>query len=662
MQDSLVFYRPTILTKESDRRLNVLIIEDDPKIGGLLVRLLEKWKMGAVLVADCDEARTALLETSVDFLVADLVPNGSSSLDLIQELRDSERHENLPILMVAGEAGKAEILAASQAGVDGFLAKPFDPPQLQKKIHEVRRTKLRQLQDHQVREMWKTRTTYVNNLTTSHLIFGEPIESEEELVHPSNRNIKSHLVTAWAALKECNEELESLKAGHVIESRTTDIVLHLKKESALEWVKALFLSCHCTGNVTVIARILRMNRGDSLPIYLIYDQAGELPEAQAKGLKKLGIKIARRQKLAEKMDSLVRLHLTGKTGKKAEKAKVTALTPSAVKARVIADIETMTKLPPLPQVYEKITKLARDPKSDMKDWVKAVEVEPMTCATILKHANSSALGFTAEVTNIERAVVLLGKNTVAGLVAGEAVRKSFTAVEDNGFKLEEFWLHNMAVGYTSHLLSLEVNADADGPQGESIASAGLDEEAEEVLRGIDLPSRLKLPKGSPCFIAGTMHDIGKGVIVQSYPGLFPVLLEELEEKKWMVPMLEAERVVAGGLTHPLAGELLMRSWGLAGQLGSVVLSHHQPEHDDHLTFLVGVADVVGQVLYPFPAKSAYPLAAAIDEGSLTDVKAFLPEGFLDQPMLSSAELVSIVQAVRTRVKEFVEETRQAVSS
>ncbi len=73
----------------------------------------------------------------------------------------------------------------------------------------------------------------------------------------------------------------------------------------------------------------------------------------------------------------------------------------------------------------------------------------------------------------------------------------------------------MAVGYASHLLSLDVDAgeDVDGTQGETIANAGLDEEALDVLKGIDLPSRLRLPKGSPCFIAGTMHDIGKGVIV-----------------------------------------------------------------------------------------------------------------------------------------------------
>ena len=394
--------------------MKVLIVEDDPKVGEIIVQFLKKWKMEAVLVSDCDKARTALFETSIDMLVADLVLDETTSLDLIQELRASERHENLPILMVSGKAGKPEIVAASQAGVDGFLAKPFDPSQLQRKIFEVRRARVRQQQDRQVREMWQTRTTYHNEVTRPHVIFGEPIQSEEELVHPSNREIKSHLASAWAAINQCNEELQGLNAGHAIESKTTDIVVHLRSDKALRWVKALFLSCHCTGNVTVIARILRMNRGDSLPIYLIYDQGGELPEAQVKGLKKLGIKIVRRQKLSEKMDDLIRLHLTGATGKKAEKARDKALKPKAVRSRVMADIETMTKLPPLPQVYEKITKLARDPKSDMKEWIEVIEVEPMTCATILKHANSSALGFTAEITDIARAIVLLGKNTVSG--------------------------------------------------------------------------------------------------------------------------------------------------------------------------------------------------------------------------------------------------------
>ena len=327
----------------------------------------------------------------------------------------------------------------------------------------------------------------------------------------------------------------------------------------------------------------------------------------------------------------------------------------------MADIETMTKLPPLPQVFEKISKFARDPKSDMKEWIKVIEVEPMTCAMILRHANSSATGMQIEITAVDRAIVMLGKNTVSGLVASEAVRKSFTAVEDMGFKLEEFWLHNLAVGYSAHLLSLAVASNGEQTQGETIATAGLDDEAIEVIRAINLPNRLKLDPGAPCFIAGTMHDIGKGVMVHSYPGLFPVLLEELQEKEWKIPMLTAEQTVAGGFTHPVAGEVLMRNWGLADQLGNVVLSHHSPDPDDRLTFLVSIADVAGQVLFPFPAGAAYPLAEAVEEGSLTDVMSFLPLGFLDQPLLSTDELVSLINAISSRVKQFVDETRRSVS-
>ena len=156
------------------------------------------------------------------------------------------------------------------------------------------------------------------------------------------------------------------------------------------------------------------------------------------------------------------------------------------------------------------------------------------------------------------------------------------------------------------------------------------------------------------------HDIGKGVMVHSYPGLFPMLLEELQEKEWKVPMLSAERTVAGGLTHPVAGEVLMRSWGLADRLGNVVLSHHSPDPDDPLTFLVSVADVVGQVLFPFPAGAAYPLAKAVEEGSLTHVMAFLPTGFLDQSLLSTDELMRLINAIRARVRQFVDETRHSV--
>ena len=54
--------------------------------------------------------------------------------------------------------------------------------------------------------MWQSCTTYHNEFTTSHVISGELVTSEDEHTHSSNKEIKSHLAVAWVAINECNAE------------------------------------------------------------------------------------------------------------------------------------------------------------------------------------------------------------------------------------------------------------------------------------------------------------------------------------------------------------------------------------------------------------------------------------------------------------------------
>ena len=71
------------------------------------------------------------------------------------------------------------------------------------------------------------------------------------------------------------------------------------------------------------------------------------------------------------------------------------------------------------------------------------------------------------------------------------------------------------------------------------------------------------PAQAGVFVAGSMHDIGKDVMVNSYPGLFPLLLDEMRSKQWATSsMLHAEQEVSSGLTHTVTGEILIRKWGL----------------------------------------------------------------------------------------------------
>lgn len=639
--------------------MRVLVIEDQVKVGGVLVKLLEKWNIEASLARDCEEARAEIYGSAIDVVVADLVLEKETSLGLVAELRESDRYRSLPVVLVSGKAGKEDIVEASRLGINGFLAKPFEPTQLRKAILQAYKQRGQASRQQQIKEIWDKRTAQVEDVTSPLIVFAEPVQAAKDLLDPANRHAADYLIAAYASIDKCNQEQPNLGASYVIESRASDILVHLGKGAAMQWVKAIFLSCRCQGNAAVMSRILRINTGKALGLYLVYDHKSEVTDSQKQGLQKLGVKVVSRSAIVAKLDDLMSLHLRGKKPSGDSVERTEALSPKEIRGRISSDIEQMTTLPPLPQVFEKISTWSRDPKSDLMDWIPVIEVEPMVCATILRHANSAAVGFSGEITEVGRAVVLLGKQTVAGLVASESMRKAFTAVQEMGFNLEEFWLHNVSVGFAAHLLSLPVTADggAGDGQSESLAGVGLDPESLEVIQSIDLPRRLRLEPWSPAFVAGSMHDIGKGVMAHSYPGLYPLLVEQLQSKDWSVPMLAVEEEVAGGLTHPVAGETLMRSWGLADQLGNTVLSHHEPGSEDGLTFLVAIADVVGQVLYPFPRTAAYPLAAAIEAGSLSEVKQFLPEGFYDQPLLSADDLVNLVKATRRRVREFVEESR-----
>jgi HD-like signal output (HDOD) protein len=336
------------------------------------------------------------------------------------------------------------------------------------------------------------------------------------------------------------------------------------------------------------------------------------------------------------------------------------LAPQQVRSRIVEDIETMSSLPPIPQVYERISSLARDPGSDMKDWIEAIRVDPLTTATILRQANSVNYGFKADVSQIDRAVILLGKNVVVGLVASTAMRGALAAIEEKGFRLDELWLHNLAVGFAAHILSYPLDKPVEGMG--SVEALGLAPESLAVLQEINFPRRLGLDyERVNALAAGSLHDIGKSVMVYAYPGLFPLIRDDMQGRKWASPMLESEREVAGGLTHTTAGDILVKKWEMTDQVGNSVASHHAPDVDDGLSFLVGVADVVGQVLYPFPRDSAFPLAKAMEEGDWEKAAPFLPEGFLEQPLLSVDELARLVRVVGPRVRHFTEEMRRSIA-
>jgi two-component system chemotaxis response regulator CheY len=57
-----------------------------------------------------------------------------TGIDLLKAVRADPALVNLPVLMVTAEAKREQIIMAAQAGVNGYVVKPFNGPTLKEKI------------------------------------------------------------------------------------------------------------------------------------------------------------------------------------------------------------------------------------------------------------------------------------------------------------------------------------------------------------------------------------------------------------------------------------------------------------------------------------------------------------------------------------------------
>ena len=72
-----------------------------------------------------------------DFLVTDWNMPGMTGLDLLKAVRADVNLVKLPVLMVTAESKREQIIKAAQAGVNGYVVKPFTAITLEEKINKI---------------------------------------------------------------------------------------------------------------------------------------------------------------------------------------------------------------------------------------------------------------------------------------------------------------------------------------------------------------------------------------------------------------------------------------------------------------------------------------------------------------------------------------------
>jgi two-component system chemotaxis response regulator CheY len=126
------------LEVELDKNMKILIVDDFSTMRRIIKNLLRD--LGFTNTVEADDGLTAipiLNSGSIDFLVTDWNMPGMTGIDLLRHVRADEKLRSLPVLMVTAEAKREQIIEAAQAGVNGYVVKPFTAQALKEKIEKI---------------------------------------------------------------------------------------------------------------------------------------------------------------------------------------------------------------------------------------------------------------------------------------------------------------------------------------------------------------------------------------------------------------------------------------------------------------------------------------------------------------------------------------------
>ncbi len=200
-------------------------------------------------------------------------------------------------------------------------------------------------------------------------------------------------------------------------------------------------------------------------------------------------------------------------------------------------VSTMGDLPPSPIVASKLLELLHKADTETRELVTTLSLDPAVSARVLKMANSVIYDQQRQVTTVERAIIVIGQNTLRNMALDSSLQN---AKRTYGLLERRLWENSIASAVACRI----------------IARAAGGYEPEEA------------------YLAGLLHNVGKTVMINRNKALY-------QEVQRIVDMDEGELVdVERGLfaySHDLVGAALLDYWNFPEQLIAATHHHHDFE-------------------------------------------------------------------------------------
>jgi len=205
-------------------------------------------------------------------------------------------------------------------------------------------------------------------------------------------------------------------------------------------------------------------------------------------------------------------------------------------------ISRLKRLPPMPEMTQRIVQLNAKPNAAVKDLVSVVELDPSLAIQVMRYASSPFFGYRGKVDSVHTAISrVLGYNMVMNLALGVTAARSFTMPKNVPLGLVSFWRHAVYSAALVQALSTE------------------------------LPAEIRPPAGL-AYLSGLLHNFGHLLLGHLFKQEF-LLLNKFILREPERSIIEVEKEVLG-VDHTRIGAWLMKAWGLPEEVIVATREHH----------------------------------------------------------------------------------------
>lgn len=119
----------------------ILIVDDEPFNLDLLEQELMEYDYVLERAVDGVDALAKADAFSPDLILLDYMMPRLNGVEVVKQLRQSERHKSVPVILLTAKATQEDKVAGLDAGADDYVTKPFDSVELLARVRAMLRIK-----------------------------------------------------------------------------------------------------------------------------------------------------------------------------------------------------------------------------------------------------------------------------------------------------------------------------------------------------------------------------------------------------------------------------------------------------------------------------------------------------------------------------------------